>query len=71
MAYQSKNPYTREVFASFDYVSDDELEKKLQQSEQAFQTWSRTSFAQRAAVVRKAAALMEERKEELAKINTL
>lgn len=36
MAYQSKNPYTREVFASFDYVSNDELEKKLQQSEQAF-----------------------------------
>lgn len=29
MAYQSKNPYTREVFASFDYVSDDELEKKI------------------------------------------
>ncbi|MGM9518085.1 MAG: aldehyde dehydrogenase family protein [Acidaminococcus sp.] len=36
-----------------------------------FQIWSRTSFAQRAAVVRKAAALMEERKEELARINTL
>lgn len=36
MAYQSKNTYTGEGFASFDYVSDDELEKKLQQSEQAF-----------------------------------
>ncbi|WP_455788403.1 aldehyde dehydrogenase family protein [Acidaminococcus fermentans] len=45
--------------------------KKLQQSEKTFQTWSRTSFEERARVVRKAAALLEERKEELARINTL
>lgn len=36
MAYQSKNPYTREVFASFDYVSDDELEKNYSRANRPF-----------------------------------
>lgn len=71
MAYQTLNPYTGEVLKKFDYITDAELEQKLQQSEKTFQIWSRTSLAQRAAVVHKAAALMEERKEELARINTL
>lgn len=71
MVYRTLNPYTGEVLAKFDYITDAELEKKLQQSEKTFQTWSRTSFEERARVVRKAAALLEERKEELARINTL
>lgn len=33
MAYQTLNPYTGEVLKKFDYITDAELEQKLQQSE--------------------------------------
>jgi succinate-semialdehyde dehydrogenase / glutarate-semialdehyde dehydrogenase len=72
MAYQSTNPYTGQVDRSFDEISDDQLEKKLQAAHTCFaQTWRTTAFAQRKAVLARAAALMRERSQELAALATL
>lgn len=71
MPYQTHNPYTGETTKTFDYLTDDELEAKLQKAEEAFQQWKQTSYAERAKVLTRAAELAEERKEELARINTI
>lgn len=71
MAYQSTNPYTGEVVAKFDTLTDAQLEAKLQKAQKAFELWSKTPVSERAAIMRRAAELMTERREELGKINTI
>ncbi|WP_270206394.1 aldehyde dehydrogenase family protein [Streptococcus anginosus] len=71
MAYKTTNPYTGEVLKTFETLSDQELEAKLQKAQTAFESWSKTSFDERARVLRKAAELMLERREEYGAINTL
>ena len=71
MAYKSTNPYTGKVIATFETLTDNELEVKMQKAEKAFKTWSATSIKERAAIVRKAAHLVQERKEKLAALNTI
>ena len=70
MAYESTNPYTGKVIATFETLTDNELEVKMQKAEKAFKTWSATSIKERAAIVRRAAHLVQERKEKLAALNT-
>lgn len=70
MAYISRNPYDNEVMAEFDTLTDEELEAKVVKAQTAFKTWKNTSFEQRAKILHKAAALIRERSEELAAINT-
>ena len=71
MAYKSTNPYTGEVLAEFNTLTDEELEAKLQKAEKAFQSWKNTSFEERSAIMKKAAELMLERRERYGAINTL
>lgn len=71
MAYKSTNPYTGEVLAEFNTLTDEELEAKLQKAEKAFQSWKNTSFEERTAIMKKAAELMLERRERYGAINTL
>lgn len=71
MAYKTKNPYTGETTATFDYLSDEELEKKIEKSQDAFLKWRSTSYEERAEILSHAADLAEERKEKLARINTI
>lgn len=71
MAYKSTNPYNGEVLAEFNTLTDEELETKLQKAEKAFQSWKNTSFEERAAIMKKAAELMLERRERYGAINTL
>lgn len=71
MAYQSTNPYTGEVVAKFDTLTDAELEAKLQKAQKAFEAWSKTPISERADIMRRAADLMVERREELGAINTI
>lgn len=71
MTYATTNPYTGETVATFPTLTDDELEAKLAKANEAFKTWSKTSIEERAAVMRRAADLMIERRDELAAINTL
>lgn len=71
MPYQSKNPYNNEVLATFDTLTDAQLEEKLAKAHEAFQSWKNTTFEERAAILHRAAELVMERREELASYNTL
>ena len=72
MAYQSTNPYDGKVSKSFDDITDVQLEEKLKTASHCYEaTWRTTSFAERKAVLSKAAALMRERMQPLAELITL
>ena len=59
MAYQSINPYNGKVLQSFDTITDDELEAKIEVAEACFETWQNTSLEERGAILAKAASLMK------------
>lgn len=71
MSYKSTNPYTGEVVATFETLTDEQLEGKLQKAHEAFQLWKNKTFEERAAVLRRAAELVIERRDELASYNTI
>ena len=71
MAYQSVNPYDGKTVKTFPELTDQELEKALETASACFGSWRRTTFAERAAVVSKAAALMHARVDEFARPVTL
>jgi len=72
MAYQSTNPYDGKVVKSFDEISDAQLEASLKQADDCFETvWSKKSFAERKAVLSRAAALMREQSQHFAELITL
>src|SRR5205814_10073120 len=60
-----------ETVKTFDADSDGLIGKKLQKAHDAFQTWRRTPFAERAKKLTRAAALLEERKDALGRLMTL
>src|SRR5687767_3175945 len=65
------NPSTGSVVAQFDELSDAELEQKLANAALAFRTYRKTSFADRAAAMQRAAGLLEAEKNEFARLMTL
>jgi succinate-semialdehyde dehydrogenase / glutarate-semialdehyde dehydrogenase len=72
MAYQSVNPATGEVLKTFDEHTDDQMMKALAVADATYrQSWSITSYKERAKYIGKAAALMLEQKETLARFATL
>jgi succinate-semialdehyde dehydrogenase/glutarate-semialdehyde dehydrogenase len=72
MPYRSTNPYTGDVVAEFAAHSDAEAAQRLATAHACYQDdWRGRSFAQRRAVVARAAALMRERAPELARLITL
>ncbi|MBC7622310.1 MAG: aldehyde dehydrogenase family protein, partial [Aeromicrobium sp.] len=71
MDYQTINPYDGQLTKTFPVLSAGELENKIASAAACFDHWQGTSFAQRASVVAKAAALMRSRKEEMAHLVTV
>jgi len=71
MAYQSLNPATGKLLQKFDELTNKQLEEKLAIAEKCFKTWKLKTYAERAVVVAKAAALMHNRVDELANTMTL
>ncbi|OGI95207.1 NADP-dependent succinic semialdehyde dehydrogenase [Candidatus Nomurabacteria bacterium RIFCSPLOWO2_01_FULL_42_17] len=71
MPIQSKNPATEEVLKSFKEISDDELENKLSLGEEAFRSWKKTSFNERATLMRKLAEYLRSHTEEFSKLQML
>lgn len=72
MAYQSTNPYNGEIVKSFDNIDDAQLENKLKAAQECFHDdWRHKSFAERKAVLSRAAAIMRERTQEFAQLITL
>jgi succinate-semialdehyde dehydrogenase/glutarate-semialdehyde dehydrogenase len=71
MAYQSLNPATGKLLQKFDELTDKQLEEKLATAEKCFNIWKLKTYAERAVIVAKAAALMHKRVDELANTMTL
>jgi succinate-semialdehyde dehydrogenase/glutarate-semialdehyde dehydrogenase len=71
MAYQSVNPFNGKLLKSFDEFSDNQCEAKITAAAKCFETWRLRSYAERALIVFRAAVLMRERVDELARIMTL
>jgi len=71
MTIATTNPATGETVKTFSPDTDPLLEKKLQKSADAFRSWRRTSFADRAQRMGRATALLDERKDALARLMTL
>jgi succinate-semialdehyde dehydrogenase/glutarate-semialdehyde dehydrogenase len=71
MAYQSVNPYDGKVLKTFEELSDKKLETAIETATTCFETWRHKTFAERALVVARAAAIMRERIDEFARPVTL
>jgi succinate-semialdehyde dehydrogenase/glutarate-semialdehyde dehydrogenase len=67
---QTTNPATGEPGKSYDETSLDQARAAAAAVHQAFLQWRRTSFAERAAVIHKAAEILRARKDELARLMT-
>ncbi len=71
MSYQSINPYDGKAGKTFKEMSDSELQAAIATAASCFETWRHTSFAERTAVVAKAASIMHSRVDEFARPVTL
>ena len=71
MAYATTNPYTGETVKTFPFATDAEVEAAIAQADATFRQWKKTSFAERAKVMRAAAALLRKDKRAYAEILTL
>jgi succinate-semialdehyde dehydrogenase/glutarate-semialdehyde dehydrogenase len=71
MSYQSVNPSDGKLLKKFDELTDAQLEAKLVAAEACFKTWKNKTYAERAAIVAKASAIMHAKADEFAKIMTL
>jgi len=71
MALRSVNPASGELIREYEEATPDELAAALGAAARAFESWRRTKFAERAAALRRAGALLRERREELARLMAL
>ena len=71
MAYQSTNPYDGKVLQTFEQLTDEQLDTALDVAATCFEAWRHTTFAERATVVAKAAAIMHAQVDEFARRATV
>ena len=71
MAIATINPATGEVIKTFQPLTEEEIEKKLQLSVSAFKSERKTPFAVRAQRMLKAAEILERDKDNFARLMTL
>ena len=71
MAIATTNPTTGEVVKTFEALTEDELDARLERASVAFASYRRTSFEQRAGWLRATADLLEAEADETARLMTL
>jgi succinate-semialdehyde dehydrogenase/glutarate-semialdehyde dehydrogenase len=71
MAIATTNPATGEVIKTFEPLTAQQIEQKLQLAASAFQVHRKTSFAERAQNMMRAAEILEKEKDECAHLMTL
>ena len=64
------NPATGETLKTFEQLSDREIDRKLQIAAGAFSKYRKTSFAERAELMQRAAKILEDKKEDFARMMT-
>jgi len=67
MAYQSVNPYNGKVLKTFKELSNMQLEEAIKRAVTCFENWRHKTFAERAVVAAKAAAILRARVDEFAR----
>ncbi|WP_425635966.1 NAD-dependent succinate-semialdehyde dehydrogenase [Algoriphagus yeomjeoni] len=65
---KSINPYTGELLAEFNPLTEKEIEEKLSAGSVAFSSWKNTDFTHRADLMNKAAQVLKDRREKYATI---
>src|SRR5437773_857911 len=70
MAIASIDPATGETLKTFLALSPEQIEEKLQRAAETFRTYRRTSFADRARMMQRAAEILETEKLDFAKLMT-
>ena len=71
MPIESINPATDETIKTYREMTPQETAEAVEQAHDAWIAWRRTSFAERAAPMKKAAGILRQRKEELARLMAL
>jgi succinate-semialdehyde dehydrogenase/glutarate-semialdehyde dehydrogenase len=71
MTYQSINPFDGKTLRTFEETTDEALEEAVETAATCYETWRHKSFAERAAIVGRVAALMQQKVEALAHTMTL
>jgi succinate-semialdehyde dehydrogenase/glutarate-semialdehyde dehydrogenase len=71
MGIASINPANGEVLRKFEGLSDTAIEEKIRRAAETFPKFRKLSFGERAAMMRKAAEILDSDKAELAKLMTL
>jgi len=64
------NPATEEILANYEELTSEQIEEKLRQSIEAFESWKKTSLAERSSLMKKLAKLIRERKNDYGKLIT-
>ncbi len=67
---QTLNPATGEILKIYTLLSESEITKKIENSQNAFQDWKKTSFAERSELFRKLSILLKTQEQELATLMT-
>ncbi len=71
VAISTTNPTTGEQVKTFDELTDEQVEQKLQRAAEAFREYRRTSFAQRRALLLRAADILDDEADELGRLAAL
>ena len=71
MSYESVNPFNGKTLKTFEELTDKQLEAALATAATCYQGWRKKSYAERAAVIEKAAAIMASNVDEFARLETL
>ena len=70
MAIATINPATGETLKTFDELSDEEIEQRLDRAATTFATYRATSFEQRSGWMVRAGSILDEKREEVAELMT-
>src|SRR5687767_1496946 len=71
MPIATVNPATGETLRTFDALSESDVDRRLERGRAAFRRWRVTPVAARAAVVARAGALLDDRKDQFGRLMTL
>jgi succinate-semialdehyde dehydrogenase/glutarate-semialdehyde dehydrogenase len=71
MAIATTNPATGQTVRTFDELTAEEIERKLQLAADTFRSYRGTGFSERAGLMRRAADIFEAETDELARLATL
>ena len=70
MSLEAINPSTGEAIATYDETTSEELELTISQVHEAFDSWRRVAFSERANLLNKAAGVLRENSEKYARVMT-